>query len=1051
MKKIFIAITLTAILLYLPIICINQPVFQKWFIKTYRPLAPWKIELKSLTVQPFPPRLKIKGLEMEHPSGHQLKLESLRLKIKLWRLLRGQLALSPLKMQGLHISIAKPLKVAKKKERKRFKWRTLLLLQNLILEEGKINDIVLSLPSQRRITIAKLGIRLEPALLGGTKLNLSFDNFNQQVQKAVFQVTTDFNHWYKTFPYVNDLNGKLLLSQAVLGKLKAEKLAAELTYRGFKLQSEKFVLQIGKNELRGKLESRLRKQTFALDFETPQPLTIPELGDSLRTFNVAGDLQLKLHAEGKGFVPTRSQGQGTLEVTHRFVGSEDHPVTVALDCAWDKGLVQIAKGVIAVDEAKVEAQGAFKMKPPRFDLQFHSDNFPLERFFEKFEDTDLHPIFGQGAFQGTFQGLKKDLHLALSGEAKEGGYGPLKAQKAKVDLNITYEKLHLMGSLLTDDKPTGSADLVIDYGPKTPGQTRPKKINLLAQFNQHPLEKTLPETMFRGEIDAQFKLTGKNQDLQGEGTVTAKQGELLGIAYESIAFPFQLNKKQIVISQVQSVLPNQPIDFVNPIVFNIIPQGMNISGKPIAGLDFDLHFASPSQTWQIKRLEYKNPAAPEFWASLGGSLSPSQVALKGKGHLDGASLMFLSRLIREAQGPFAFEIQTSGSPSRLNLQGKVQLEKNLLSLRIYPLTVEELEGTLALKGNRIETEKLTGLLGVGRFELAGSLAHEDWRPKFYDLSFKGSQLYFRNQPGFVRMEYDADLTLKGPENNALLQGKLTILDGRYTKDFNIIEEIKAGQKPPKEIQTAVKEGTPIQLDVKVRNLGELSIDNNVGRIQLTTNLQVKGKSWAPHVEGTIEVAEGEIHYLGLDFDITRGFMEFRDPYTYPYLEVEAEQEIADAHIVARLHGRTDNLTIDLEGNSATLGPLERKDVASLILFGTTTSERYRQSQYQQFELGPELIAEQITYALQRPMAKLVHLDVFRLEAEPTQEGRVRRFHVGKQITDRLHVEFASEVDREDALQTFFLEYWLTDFLIFKGSRQREEGYQLNAGFRLTSR
>lgn len=1058
MKKIGIALALTAILLYLPILLINNPTFQKWFLQTYRPFSPWNIELEQLAIQPIPPLLTIQKLNMKHPGGHQVQFEQLDIRFKFWRLLRGQVSLDPFTIDALTIHIAKPLKATLKKKRKPLKLRTLLLIQNLLIEESHIRNVALILPNQKTISIEEIQAALKPHLLGGTSLKITFQGVKRpEIKTAVFQVVTNFEHWSKNFPYLNDLEGTLLLNEGRFGGFPIETIDAKLKYKNFHLYSEQVSVQIKNRRLLAKLDSRLKKQTFQLKLTTPEPIQIPEVGSRLRVFNVAGDLQIDLAMEGKGFVPLHSEGKGELKLTHRFAVDPKTPIDVHTIFDWSKGVIRLDEAKISAGEASIEAGGNFHLKPPStgsgrgpsLDIKFASTDFPLGRFFNKFEDKNLHPIFGLGTFEGQVQGMGRNIRLAVKGEAQAGGYGPLLAQKAKIDLELTDGGLKLAGHILTGDQPTGRADLAIDYGPRRPGGPRPKTIHLEAEFRDHPLATLLAKPYLTGIVNASLQLSGPPRQMAGKGTLAAGSGELFGVAFESLQFPFQLSSKQLVITEAHWVFPHREVYFTQPLTFDFIPGGLSIAGRPLEGLQLDLEYRTPE--WKIKSLEYKSPEPPDYFTKLSGTIGKESLHLTGKGRLDLTQIQWMSRLIREGEGPCAFDLAVAGPLNNPSAKGWIRFEGSTLSLRVYPLTVEELNGTIQFSDSTIQTEELTGLLGTGHFKLKGQLTHKNFSPQNFDLKLRGRQLYFRNPKGNFRVEYDANLNLTGSRQQAALQGKLTILDGRYTRDFNIIEEIKKAKSPAKEIQTVIYEGIPIDLDVKVRNLGDLLIDNNVGHIELATDLHVGGSALHPQIEGSVEVSEGTIHYLGLDFDITRGFMEFRDPYRNPYLEIEAEQEIADAHLTARLHGHTDNLVMDLSGNSATLGPLERKDVISLILFGMTTSERHRQSQYQQFELGPELMAEQVAHILQRPIARATGLDIFRMEASPSEEGRHRRLHVGKRITDRFHVEFTSDVDREDAVQTFLLEYWLTDFFILKGAREAQEEYQLNVGFRVQSR
>ncbi|MBI4124502.1 MAG: hypothetical protein HY466_01045, partial [Deltaproteobacteria bacterium] len=285
MKKVFIVIVLTVILFYLPVMLINNPAFQQWFLQTYKPFSPWKIEMGQAVIQPIPPLLSVQKLSMEHPGGHQVQLDKLTARFKFWRFLRGQVSLDPFEIDALTIHVAKPLKAKPKKKRKPLKLRTLLLIQNLLIEESHIRKALLRLPNDKTIQAEEIEVELEPHLFGGTSLKIIFHRVEKpRIETAVFQVVTNFDHWSKNFPYMNDVEGSLFVKEGLFGRLPVEIIDAKLKYKDFHLYSERFAVQIKQRRLLGKLDSQLNKQTFQVKLTTPEPVAIPEIGSALRTF-----------------------------------------------------------------------------------------------------------------------------------------------------------------------------------------------------------------------------------------------------------------------------------------------------------------------------------------------------------------------------------------------------------------------------------------------------------------------------------------------------------------------------------------------------------------------------------------------------------------------------------------------------------------------------------------------------------------------------------------------------------------------------------------------
>ena len=246
------------------------------------------------------------------------------------------------------------------------------------------------------------------------------------------------------------------------------------------------------------------------------------------------------------------------------------------------------------------------------------------------------------------------------------------------------------------------------------------------------------------------------------------------------------------------------------------------------------------------------------------------------------------------------------------------------------------------------------------------------------------------------------------------------------------------------------------IDLHIRNAGDLAIRNNIGDIWLRLDVNATGTALHPVIAGTIETTEGKIHYLGRDFIITKGYIEFRAPYTLPYLEIVAEHEVTnipDLVIIATLHGRTDNLTLELSSTKA----LEKRDIVSLLIFGVTEQEM-RDSQWST-GLGPQVIASQVTHLIERPVTKFAHLDIFRLEASGDTNTansaapgtQISKIYMGKQLTDRLSLEFLTDINTEDAQQTLRGEYLLTDFLLLKGEKSSAQRYKLNMSLRFKER
>ncbi|MDO8527660.1 MAG: hypothetical protein Q7T03_08245, partial [Deltaproteobacteria bacterium] len=787
---------LTFAVLETPFALVNAPRFQQWFLKTYKPFSPWQVSFDSLEVKPWRMRIDISHLSFVHPGGHTIFAETIKMRGSPLQLLRGRIGINSLFVHSPVITIAKSLVPKEEKPKKKFKIQTLIFLQNLVLKEGRVENVILHLPEQKKITVEEVQINLQPAaFFKGTGLGLNFHQIEstkpedpgiRKVENLQIAVTTNFNSWSKTFPYIDNIDGDFQLKNAALDRLEIKNMEAQLRFEKGNLNSKKFSVQIGENVLLGRLETDLHSEKFHLDLETPKPITLPELESETRTFNTAGDLTTKINLDGQGFDLQKSAGKGSAGIIHLFQGFEDHPATVILQFDWQNAKLNLKEGKIGSDGAMVEATGIVDLKPVSFHLKMKAKDFPIQRFFEKFEDKNLHPIFGKGTVEGTLEGIGKTIHLQLKGETIEGGYGPVKAERAAVNLDLTYPQLKLDGRIFTGERNTGEAQFIINYGPKFSEYVpRTKKISLDAKFNGQPMASTLPGLPITGEADATFKLSGSPPlNLQGEGTLNVRQGSFMDESFELIETHFNLNSKRLIVDKADFTFPNSKSSSKKQLVMDFTPGGIRISGQTLAGFDIDLTHTSIDDRWQINKLTVEDPSDPTLKAKVTGSISPESMDLKGDGKIDLSRLKFLTKYIRDASGPAQFQLAVHGKSPDLNINGQITFDNNMLFLRVYPYAADELTGVVRFKGNRIETDLLAGLLGNGIFKIRGGMTHAQGKVSGFDGKVEGQQLYYRSEDGKFRMEYDADLTFKGTLQNPSVTGTLNILDGAYTKDFN---------------------------------------------------------------------------------------------------------------------------------------------------------------------------------------------------------------------------------------------------------------------------
>lgn len=191
--------------------------------------------------------------------------------------------------------------------------------------------------------------------------------------------------------------------------------------------------------------------------------------------------------------------------------------------------------------------------------------------------------------------------------------------------------------------------------------------------------------------------------------------------------------------------------------------------------------------------------------------------------------------------------------------------------------------------------------------------------------------------------------------------------------------------------------------------------------------------------------DGRLHYFKINFDNAKGYLDFRNPSQgEPYIDITGqtlfETLTEEIQINAHVTGYTSNLQLAFTSNPA----LEKKEILSLLFTGTLPGER---QQISGANIASSILASQLTSVIEQPVTGLTHLDIFRLEASDPDSASFTSLVVGKKITERLSLEFKTDLALDESIRSVQAEYLLFDNLLLKGARSSHGHYKLDLTFR----
>lgn len=1066
LRRIVLALAFFVVLPIASVWLINQPWAQMHALRLFNMGSNTQVALESFVWSPLTGTMEITKLGLHNEKkGTDISIDSIHLDYSMLGFLRGKFVVEDLKANNVKVLLPPGEEGKTKKIRKKLNITRLLLLHSIVIEDATIDNIVVAFGKSSTYRMVQLTWSLRPRFTGDTTLNMAGQSIKlHKDQKPIvvadsfsLEASTTLSRWTTQFPYFNAISGSLEIENAVIRTIEFNRAEASLSYLDGKLDLEQLELTLGKNKLTGKVATNIYEQTFNIDIDIPKPIYLPHFGKDSRTLYSEGELTGSIKLKGKGFLLTDSTGSGTgdLNMSHRFYASPDNSVNVATPVKWANGVIYFDNARIAVGESTMDAKGSINIPGKRMRFEAQAQKFPIEYIFDKFKNPHLQKIYGASDIKGKFEGWGKDFTADVEATTYDGGFKPIVGERIATKFTATYNKLDFDWQVFQDGNQTGKAKLIMNIGARMADGKRFKSFELDADLKNHRLAPSFPGMGLSGLAEGSIQLKGPTESFTGSAKGHVADGGWLGVPIDEASTDVSLTKPKITFSNIR-ITPRslREIECTGPLVMDILTGQFHLHGEPVVGLDVDLRYTYNSKRVDMAGIRYQPPDHPGDQLSVKGMIvSGGAVNLQAVGNFDLSIINPISAWIREAAGPVNMQMRIGGTTTSPAFFGTIALNYNAISPRPIRLAMEDLQGTLRFDGHRINFDNVTGLAEDGSFSLSGWIEHYDFKPARADLSMDGEEFTFRTENNAFRMEFDGTLTLTGAFPHPLLKGDINILDGRYTKDFVLLEQI--GGKKSAEAHEEITFDP--RLDLAVHNSGDLLIKNNVGEIDLAADITIRGTRTKPQISGSVYAREGRIDYMGLKFDITRGFVEFRGPYAQPYLEIEAERELRLYNLSLRMYGPIDNLAMDLNGTSPS-GPLEKRDVVSLLAFGITEQERREyQTTRTSEQIGMSVAAQQVGQMLERPVTEATHLDIFRVEAaeEDTdydEPGKVTtRLRVGKQLTDRLSVDFATDIDTRDAEQTVTTEYLVTDNLFIKGSRSSENLYKGNIGLRFRLR
>jgi outer membrane protein assembly complex protein YaeT len=414
----------------------------------------------------------------------------------------------------------------------------------------------------------------------------------------------------------------------------------------------------------------------------------------------------------------------------------------------------------------------------------------------------------------------------------------------------------------------------------------------------------------------------------------------------------------------------------------------------------------------------------DFDGSLSCDLDGRGLDLTAGGYVDLALISALSPEFRGA-GRAAFELEAEGTLQDPELAGWLEVEEGRMRWLAFPQTVEQIELELSLEGSKGRLERASALFGGGEVRGQGEFTLSGPGIESYELELDASNIRL-TWPDEFEGVYEGELVLSGGGEEALLSGRIGMLRGLYTEEFELMGGFgyPAREYSAEETEPLVER---LALDVELVADGGLWLRNDVAEVETGFNFHVGGTMQLPEITGRLWMLEGgEFEYLNVTYLITSGSLHLAEVDRFnPYLILVAETTVGSYEVFLRAEGTLDSVEYELTSSPT----LSQQDIIALLTTGRTLEDlTARGGTGADFtgDLAANYFAGALTGRFEKQLSRLLGLERFQINplmvegsADPTT-----RVTVGKEVADNLFVIFSSDMGSTDR-QLYQLEWKAT--------------------------
>jgi translocation and assembly module TamB len=377
-----------------------------------------------------------------------------------------------------------------------------------------------------------------------------------------------------------------------------------------------------------------------------------------------------------------------------------------------------------------------------------------------------------------------------------------------------------------------------------------------------------------------------------------------------------------------------------------------------------------------------------------------------------------------SEGTVDLQVSVRGTVQTPDFRGQAVLSNASLRRPGVFTSLTNLNGTLVFNQDQIRLNDVTGRVGDGTVRAQGTAQIKGGTVQAINIDVDANNVRLRGYPEGLRTVLDGTLVLRGTLDSPILEGNIQIQSLAYRSSFENFLALLTEEN----LRTTSSPLGKLRLSLHIEGGKNITIQNQLAEVEARVDIDLKGTVDEPSVTGHIEASGGTLSFQGNRYTVTRGNIDFVDPFRIqPVIDIEAQSQVRDYTVILSITGRGDNPKLSLRSDP----PLPELEIVSLIAGGRTreeiaarstsvpTSERLFQSGAASILF--DLLQQRVGNRLGFLGGGRVRIDPFQVGAANTQGARIT---LSEQLSKELAVTYSQDLS-SNRQQIIVIEYFIS--------------------------